>query len=197
MILVEYLDKIRRSRALTNAECRVLGIPYPPVRGWVGRYGKKNLSEDQVEEMRELVRKRRERRAANKVGKAEKKPKRQRIKDKPKSIPSPTLDINRIDPNASDFLMSYEWRVVRMMALEKYGSVCQCCGASPRTGAVMNVDHIKPRRLFPTLALDVDNLQILCHECNHGKSNWSQTDWRESVEPDLVLSTLNRIKKKA
>lgn len=42
----------------------------------------------------------------------------------------------------------------------------------------MNVDHIKPRKLFPELALDPDNLQVLCHECNHGKGNWDMTDFR-------------------
>ena len=76
------------------------------------------------------------------------------------------------------FLSTYEWRRVRMVALKKYGARCQCCGASPAEGAVMNVDHIKPRRLFPALALDVDNLQVLCHDCNHGKGNWDMTDWR-------------------
>lgn len=82
---------------------------------------------------------------------------------------------------ASDaFLNTYEWRRVRMVALKRYGRVCQCCGASPMTGAVINVDHIKPRKLFPHLALDVDNLQILCHECNHGKGNWDMTDWRSA-----------------
>lgn len=80
---------------------------------------------------------------------------------------------------ASDaFLSTYEWRRVRMMALKKYGPRCQCCGATPADGAVMNVDHIKPRKLFPNLALDINNLQILCHNCNHGKGNWDQTDWR-------------------
>lgn len=88
---------------------------------------------------------------------------------------------------ASDqFLISFEWRKVRMLALKKYGPVCQCCGASPRTGAVMNVDHIKPRRLFPHLALDVRNLQILCHECNHGKGNWDMTDWRTKEEDHVT-----------
>lgn len=77
-----------------------------------------------------------------------------------------------------EFLSTYEWRRVRMVALKKYGPKCQCCGASPATGAVMNVDHIKPRRVFPELALEVSNLQILCNECNHGKGNWDMTDWR-------------------
>ena len=70
-----------------------------------------------------------------------------------------------------------------MLALKKHGAVCACCGASPATGAVMNVDHIKPRRLFPELALDVDNLQVLCEPCNHGKGNWDMTDWRRQVTP--------------
>ena len=79
---------------------------------------------------------------------------------------------------SDEFLRSFEWRKVRMQALKKYGPKCMCCGATPATGAVMNVDHIKPRKLFPSLALDVSNLQILCHDCNHGKGNWDTTDWR-------------------
>ena len=80
------------------------------------------------------------------------------------------------------FLQSYEWRRVRMQALKRYGAKCMCCGATPATGEVMNVDHIKPRRLFPDLALDIDNLQVLCSPCNHGKGNWDMTDWRKTTE---------------
>jgi hypothetical protein len=84
------------------------------------------------------------------------------------------------DLSGQEFLSSYAWRRLRMEALRKHGARCQCCGASPSTGAVMNVDHIKPRKLFPDLALDIENLQVLCHDCNHGKGNWDQTDWRET-----------------
>jgi hypothetical protein len=83
-----------------------------------------------------------------------------------------------INPTADEFLSSFEWRSLRMMALKKHGARCQCCGASPATGAVMHVDHIKPRKFFPELALDLDNLQVLCGDCNHGKGNWDTTDWR-------------------
>lgn len=86
--------------------------------------------------------------------------------------------VSGVDVASTAFLETYEWRKLRMEALKKYGPKCQCCGATPATGAVMNVDHIKPRKLFPDLALDINNLQILCHECNHGKGNWDQTDWR-------------------
>ena len=96
---------------------------------------------------------------------------------KPNATPKQTK-VAGIDVTTTEFLSTYEWRKVRMVALKKYGARCQCCGATPATGAVMHVDHIKPRKLFPALALDVDNLQVLCHECNHGKGNWDQTDWR-------------------
>lgn len=78
------------------------------------------------------------------------------------------------------FLDSFEWRQLRMVVLKKYGAKCQCCGATPATNAVINVDHIKPRKLFPELALNENNLQVLCSLCNHGKGNWDMTDWRSS-----------------
>lgn len=81
-----------------------------------------------------------------------------------------------------DFLLSYEWRRVRLEVLKKYGARCQCCGASPDTGAVMNVDHIKPRKTHPELCLDISNLQVLCDACNHGKGNWDKTDWRPTED---------------
>ncbi len=91
-----------------------------------------------------------------------------------------------IPPADTDaFLASYEWRSVRMQALKRDGARCACCGASPKDGVMMHVDHIKPRRKFPHLALDLDNLQVLCEVCNHGKGNWDQTDWREEV-PELL-----------
>lgn len=97
------------------------------------------------------------------------------------AIPKPKRKVAFESTDA--FLASYEWRRVRMQALKKYGSRCQCCGATPADGLRMNVDHIKPRKLFPQLALDVTNLQVLCEVCNHGKGNWDMTDWRDSHEP--------------
>lgn len=86
-----------------------------------------------------------------------------------------------VDPKTDAFLDSFQWRQVRMIALKKYSPRCMCCGATPADGATMNVDHIKPRKLFPNLALDINNLQILCNPCNHGKGNWDQTDWRPKI----------------
>lgn len=82
------------------------------------------------------------------------------------------------DANSDAFLSSYEWRRVRMFVLKRDGAKCACCGATPSDGVRMNVDHIKPRKLFPQLALEPTNLQVLCEVCNHGKGNWDCTDWR-------------------
>lgn len=82
------------------------------------------------------------------------------------------------DVNSDSFLSSYEWRRVRMIALKQHGARCQCCGATANDGIRLHVDHIKPRRNFPGLALDTANLQVLCEVCNHGKGNWDSTDWR-------------------
>lgn len=83
-----------------------------------------------------------------------------------------------LNPNKDAFLESYAWKALRMKVLVKFGSICQCCGASAKTGEVINVDHIKPRIKFPELALDFENLQVLCSTCNRGKGNWDETDWR-------------------
>lgn len=98
------------------------------------------------------------------------------------------------DVSGDAFLSTYEWRRVRMVALKKYGARCQCCGATPADGVKMNVDHIKPRKLFPQLALDVENLQILCEVCNHGKGNWDMTDWREDAETELDKIAMQHIR---
>lgn len=81
--------------------------------------------------------------------------------------------------SSKEFLNCFQWRRLRMEAIEKYGAKCQCCGNSPKgEGIKINVDHIKNRKDHPELALSLDNLQVLCNLCNHGKGNWSSTDWR-------------------
>lgn len=76
------------------------------------------------------------------------------------------------------FLQSYEWRKARYIALKNADGKCQLCGRSKHDGIILNVDHIKPRKTHPKLALVQRNLQVLCHDCNHGKSNIDATDWR-------------------
>jgi hypothetical protein len=77
-----------------------------------------------------------------------------------------------------DFHSSREWRAIRYRVLKIHGGRCQCCGASAADGVQIHVDHIKPRSKYPGLALELSNLQVLCVDCNLGKSNRDETDWR-------------------
>lgn len=87
-------------------------------------------------------------------------------------------------PKASigaDFRKSLAWRQLRYLALVNCGGRCQCCGASANDGVVLHVDHIKPASVYPELALCLDNIQVLCDDCNIGKGSWDSTDWRGHI----------------
>lgn len=81
---------------------------------------------------------------------------------------------------ADKFYASWEWKKVRYEALKIHGRRCQCCGWRPgeTEHGYLVVDHIKPRLKHPELALDVGNLQCLCNDCNMGKSNIYEDDFR-------------------
>lgn len=77
---------------------------------------------------------------------------------------------------APSFYETREWRELRYRILRKYGFKCMACGAVPPPA--LHVDHVKPRSKFPHLELDENNLQVLCEDCNLGKSNLFEDDLR-------------------
>jgi 5-methylcytosine-specific restriction endonuclease McrA len=84
---------------------------------------------------------------------------------------------------SKDFYQSPEWRMLRVRVLEKYECKCMMCGRSPKAhGIAIHVDHIKPISKAPELCLEFNNLQLLCEDCNLGKSNKYDTDWRPAAE---------------
>jgi 5-methylcytosine-specific restriction endonuclease McrA len=78
-----------------------------------------------------------------------------------------------------EFYNTEAWKRLRYHALVRDGGRCLCCGRAASDGVTLNVDHIKPRKKYPHLALDLDNLQTLCASCNWGKGASDQTDWRK------------------
>ena len=82
---------------------------------------------------------------------------------------------NKVSDN---FYKSREWRALRVKALVNQGRKCCMCGRTPNDGIILHVDHIKPRSKYPELELKLRNLQILCEDCNLGKSNKYEEDWR-------------------
>jgi HNH endonuclease len=78
------------------------------------------------------------------------------------------------------FYKSWEWKKLRYEILKERGARCECCGATPEHGARIVVDHIKPVRRFWQLRLEKSNCQVLCNDCNMGKSGDDTTDWNGS-----------------
>ena len=74
------------------------------------------------------------------------------------------------------FYRSRTWLALRYEALRNAHGRCCLCGASG-VAARLEVDHIKPKSIFPELALDPSNLQVLCRDCNQGKGNTCTFNW--------------------
>jgi 5-methylcytosine-specific restriction endonuclease McrA len=81
----------------------------------------------------------------------------------------------RVKLYGESFYTSEDWLRARYSAFKRYGRKCCVCGAE---NTELHVDHIKPRSLHPELELDIDNLQIMCRDCNIGKKNTDSVDWR-------------------
>lgn len=84
-----------------------------------------------------------------------------------------------------DFYKTKEWRTLRFVVLRKFGFKCLGCGRGPDK-CVLHVDHIKPRIAYPELELDLNNLQVLCEDCNLGKG-WKFQDDLRITQPNGLL----------
>lgn len=75
------------------------------------------------------------------------------------------------------------WNSIKTMVRVRDNDVCQCegtcawhlgekCGFSE--SYIMHVDHIKPKRLYPELKLDMSNLLTVCPNCHQFKTNFER-----------------------
>lgn len=76
------------------------------------------------------------------------------------------------------FYETPRWLGLRYQVLKNHNGVCSLCGMTRKDGKKLHVDHIKPRSSHPWLQYELKNLQVLCADCNLGKSNKDDTDWR-------------------
>lgn len=73
---------------------------------------------------------------------------------------------------------------LRERVYKKYGKICLRCFIKPgqvrRDGSVarIEVDHIKPKSIYPSLIFRFDNLQPLCDYCNKAKGHKGRRDYR-------------------
>lgn len=166
MKVIDYLRAkygVQSATTILHCEAKALGVPYPPPSGWLRTYGEMEMTAD----------------AGGRLRLALEKSDKASAKKGLEVLRNAWLVLKRQPAATSDgFLQSKAWKRLRFQALKQHGMRCQACGANPHEGAVLNVDHILPRRLFPELALRLDNLQVLCGDCNEGKGNWDMTDAR-------------------
>lgn len=95
-----------------------------------------------------------------------KRERREERRQERKAIPRETKQQYRA--RALEFFKSDRWQKLRFEAFARYGRQCLCCGRMPPR-VILHVDHVKPRMTHPELELDINNLQILCEDCNKGK----------------------------
>ena len=58
---------------------------------------------------------------------------------------------------------------LRFEILKRDGYRCQMCGVTAKDGATLEIDHVTP--VSKGGSNDADNLQVLCRDCNIGKSD--------------------------
>lgn len=85
------------------------------------------------------------------------------------------------------FYLSTIWRKARAYHLA-LNPICYYCSLSGRKHipTVAIVDHFRPRKLFPELELDGDNLRTSCDHSHNVKRNWEKgIGSKEQFERDI------------
>ena len=93
----------------------------------------------------------------------------------------PSIYRNQEKP-AEGFYSSHAWKELRYIALRNSEGCCNLCGARAADGLQIHVDHIVPRSVDSSKELDLENTQVLCGDCNVGKSNRDSIDRRKLWE---------------
>lgn len=95
--------------------------------------------------------------------------------------PTPKRNIRRAKAKPTNtFYLSREWQALRYQVIRHANGMCAACGATAQSsGRPMHVDHIIPRSIDPSKALEFSNLQLLCEACNLGKSNTDSINWKQ------------------
>lgn len=84
-----------------------------------------------------------------------------------------TYSLNILEENPAESYSQNSKRKIspklRSKVLKRDNYTCQHCGKTVEDGVKLEIDHMIPVSLGGTD--DIDNLQVLCMECNRGKSN--------------------------
>lgn len=170
-------------RQITKQQAKLVGMPWPLFAGWKDWCRTCYIKDEHIEEFKKYDRDNR-----GSMKNIPIIPFSERISNKEQA---------KIKAMGSDFYLSREWRQVRYAAIKKFNGACLCCGRSSAVhGVVIHVDHIIPKSIRPDLALTLSNLQVLCEDCNLGKSNYDRVVWDDHNEetPGLIKQRIQILK---
>jgi 5-methylcytosine-specific restriction endonuclease McrA len=94
---------------------------------------------------------------------------------------------------ADVFFKLKRWHKLKKKVFAIYGYTCMKCGAN---NCELHIDHIKSRMLRPDLQFTLNNLQVLCRQCNIDKSWHGKKDYRPikaSYLQDTISEHWNRL----
>ncbi len=78
-----------------------------------------------------------------------------------------------------------EYRKIRYKFLKLFPRPYECMLCGIKTNEI-HVDHIKPRSVYPELSCSPLNLQLLCPDCNIGKLNDYDDDFRSIEQIEII-----------
>ena len=73
----------------------------------------------------------------------------------------------KVNGMTTNFYQTKDWYRVRALILRRDAHRCVICSMNVRGKGLARVDHIKPLREAPELALDMNNLRTLCVSCDN------------------------------
>ena len=88
------------------------------------------------------------------------------------------------------FYRTDEWQSLRKEYMEKNKAKyfeCNYCGENVSLNKTLNIDHIKPLKTHWNLRLDINNLQILCQDCNKFKASKQNDPKDEAILNKLEI----------
>jgi 5-methylcytosine-specific restriction endonuclease McrA len=123
----------------------------------------------------------------------------QRINDKFHRLARTTYQFTRkqyADPKYEAFRDSDEGRAWKKQKLAECNNRCPECHKLISDNN-SNIDHKHPRRYHPWLAWDVNNLWVMCRDCNLNKSDMEWDEYLYAVKIYRGQAAVNRILKYA
>lgn len=96
------------------------------------------------------------------------------------------------DPKYEAFRDSPEGLAWKQEQIKQYGHRCPEC-SKVINGRNANIDHKYPRRLYPWLAWEVENLWVMCRDCNKAKGHLEWDEYLAKVKQQRGDAALRRV----